>query len=56
MPTLPQPLATILDNPAAHIGGTDATIDLNLGRTLLTFGGGLPYGPVLRSLSPINHG
>ncbi len=35
MPTLPQPLATILDNPAAHIGGTDATIDLNLGRTLL---------------------
>lgn len=35
MPTLPQPLATILENPAAHIGGTDATIDLNLNRTLL---------------------
>lgn len=35
MPTLPQPLATILENPAAYIGGTDATIDLNLGRTLL---------------------
>ena len=35
MPTIPQPLATILDNPAAHIGGTDATLDLVLDRTLL---------------------
>ncbi|TXF83694.1 hypothetical protein FUA23_21470 [Neolewinella aurantiaca] len=35
MPALPQPLATILENPEVHIGGTDATIDLNLGRAFL---------------------
>ena len=35
MPALPQPLATILGNPESHIGGTVATLDLNLGRTLL---------------------
>jgi hypothetical protein len=35
MPILPQPLATILENPEAHIGGTDVTFDLNLGRAFL---------------------
>lgn len=35
MPILPQPLATILEDPAAHIGGTDATLELCLDRTLL---------------------
>jgi hypothetical protein len=35
MPILPQPLATILENPEAHIGGTDVTFDLNLGQAFL---------------------
>lgn len=35
MPTLPQPLATILEDPAAHLGGTDATLELQLERSLL---------------------
>jgi hypothetical protein len=35
MPKLPEPLATILNNPEAHIGGTDATLDLNFGRAFL---------------------
>lgn len=35
MPKLPEPLAAILDNPEDHIGGTDATLDLNLDRILL---------------------
>ncbi len=35
MPTLPEPLAAILEDPAAHIGGTDATLDLCLDRVLL---------------------
>lgn len=35
MSALPQPLATILASPDAHIGGTNATLDLNLSRPLL---------------------
>jgi hypothetical protein len=35
MPLPPEPLASILEDPAAHIGGTDATLDLCLDRTLL---------------------
>jgi len=35
MPTIPEPLAAILEDPTAHIGGTDATLDLCLDRALL---------------------
>jgi|AntRauTorckE5430_2_1112549.scaffolds.fasta_scaffold01035_5 hypothetical protein len=35
MPTIPEPLATILADPAAHLGGTDAWLTISLGRTLL---------------------
>ncbi|WP_020569258.1 hypothetical protein [Neolewinella persica] len=35
MPDLPPPLQTLLNNPQAHLEGTDVRIDLSLGRTLL---------------------
>jgi len=35
MPNLPEPFATILADPAAHLGGTDLTFELPLGRNLL---------------------
>ena len=35
MPDLPPPLQTILNNPEAHLGGTNVKIDLPLGRALL---------------------
>ncbi|MFK8162909.1 MAG: hypothetical protein AB8H12_10650 [Lewinella sp.] len=35
MPDLPPPLQAILNNPEAHLGGTDVRVDLPVGRTLL---------------------
>jgi hypothetical protein len=35
MPDLPQPLQTLLNNPEAHLEGTNVRIDLPLSRTLL---------------------
>lgn len=35
MPKLPPPLQVLLDNPSAHLEGSNVKIDLGLGRTLL---------------------
>lgn len=35
MPTIPEPLATLLADPNAHLGGTHVRLSVPLGRTLL---------------------